>query len=195
MSVFDDIYRENRWLGEESRSGPGSGTSATRAMAAELLGVVRSLGARSFLDVGCGDNFWMPDMPGYVGFDASPYALRLARAARPDRTFVSDFPAGPFDVVFCRDVVQHLSLASGSALVRRLVETAGSALITSTYLGSENVDLGFDGEDAYAPNLALPPFSLGDPDATIFDGHHYHEHGTDAVRDERKVLGIWRAAR
>lgn len=69
--VFDRIYRTNGWAGQESLSGPGSGASATWRTAQAVQELVARLGARSVLDVGCGDCAWMPELPGYVGVDVS----------------------------------------------------------------------------------------------------------------------------
>ena len=85
--------------------------------------------------------------------------------------------------------MQHLSLRDGMDALERITEARPRYLLASTYVGGENVDIVTG--DAYSPDLTAPPFSLGEPERLIFDGYHYHEHGTDAVRDPRKHLGLW----
>ena len=187
-SVFDRIYRENLWNGVESRSGPGSGPVATRRVALALRALVDEGDIASVLDVGCGDGYWMPGLPGYVGFDASREALRIARRRHPHRNYTSVWPDRSFDLVICRDVMQHLPLADGVELLERIRATGSRRLLASTYVGGENVDIA-PGE-AYSPDLTAPPFDLPEPDAAIFDGYHYHE--TPEIRDDRKYLALWR---
>lgn len=196
MTIFDDIYRENRWNGVESRSGPGSGTAATRSIRQALLDVVREHDVRSVLDVGCGDGFWMPDVPGYVGIDVSSEAIALASARHPDRWYIQgnlgdivrSIVPGSVDLVFCRDVIQHLPLDEGVALLGAMC-LAGVRLMASTYVRGENVDVPRGG--AYSPDLTARPFDLPSPDRWYFDGHYYHEHDTDQTRDPSKYMGLW----
>lgn len=184
--TFDVIYAGNLWNGDESRSGPGSGTVATRGLLDELRFVAELTAVTSVLDVGCGDGFWMPDLPGYVGFDVSGVALELARERHPEREYTSVWPARAFDLVIVRDVIQHLSLAEGVALLDR-VRGSAKYLLASTYRGGLNIDIPTGG--SYSPDLQAEPFGLPDPVYWIFDGHHYHE--TPEVRDPTKFLGLW----
>ena len=186
--TFDTIYRTNRWNGIESRSGPGSGTVATQRVKNQILGLVKELRVKSVLDVGCGDGFWMPDLPGYVGFDVSRVAIRLARRNHPKRDYRTDWPAEPFDLVITRDAMQHLSLTEGMMLLEEIRETGSKWLLASTYIGATNTNIVTG--DAYSPNLEVEPFGLGPPERLIFDGYHYHE--TEEVRDPTKHLGLWR---
>jgi SAM-dependent methyltransferase len=185
--IFDRIYRDNLWNGDESRSGPGSGRAATRRLVPDLLALVDQLGVGSVLDVGCGDGYWMPDLPGYVGFDWSREAVERSQVRHPDRRYVRAFPSGTFDLVICRDAIQHLSLRDGVRLVERMTR-AGRFLLASTYVEGTNVDIR-NGE-AYRPDLTAEPFSLPQPDRLIFDGYAYV--ATDKPRDPAKHLGLWR---
>lgn len=189
MTVFEDIYRHNRWNGGESLSGPGSGTPATRLVAAELAILVETIGAESVLDYGCGDGFWMPDLPGYVGYDPTERAIERARINHPDRDYRSILPGGVFDLVIMRDVLQHLSFHTGTLVLARAKNRSRRWMILSHYVNGSNRDIA-DGS-AYSPKMTAAPFSLPTPKAMIFDGYHYHEHGTDAVRDPGKYLGLW----
>lgn len=194
MRVFSDIYRENRWNGVESRSGPGSGDAATAQLRAALVDLVDELGVRSVLDAACGDGYWMPDLPGYAGIDIAPEAIHLARQRHPERRYLvgnlANMRLPRADLVIFRDAMQHLSFRDGMAALAAILDTDPTWLLASTYIGGENVDIA--NGDAYSPNLEAAPFTLGQPVRLIFDGHHYHYHGTDAVRDPRKHLGLWR---
>lgn len=185
--IFDEIYRRNRWNGVESRSGPGSGMHATRSLGRELSFIVALHEISSVLDVGCGDGYWMPDLPGYVGFDVSAVALELARARHPDREYTSVWPERSFDLVIVRDVIQHLSLREGVALLDRVLGLSPRFVLASTYRGGLNIDIETGG--AYTPDLQRPPFGLPEPVYWIFDGYHYHD--TIELRDPTKYLALW----
>lgn len=197
MSVFSDIYRKNLWNGIESLSGPGSGTAATRDVAQAITQIVAELDIRSVLDYGCGDGFWMPDLPGYVGFDPTPEAVERARFLHPDREYHSDpgyGVTGTYDLVIVRDVIQHLDLASACALLHRLRSGDYGIrvrfMLASHYVGTVNRDI--RPGDAYSPNLTAPPFNMPEPEYLIPDGAYYHEHETGQVRDPQKFLALWR---
>lgn len=197
--VFDRIYRHNLWNGVESRSGPGSGSAATEPIARELVALVAELGIASVLDVACGDGFWMPNLPGYVGIDVAPEAIRLARARHPDRPYlVADarslfdkFDIGGFDLVIVRDAIQHLPLEDGVDAIEAIVSSGSRRLLASTYQGGENIDI--VAGDCFSPDLEAAPYSLGAPERLIFDGWTYHD--STAVRDPRKHLGLWSLTR
>ena len=129
MTVFSDIYRDNRWNGVESMSGPGSGYAPTLYVAQAIEQLVIDINADSVLDVACGDGYWMPDLPNYVGIDVAPEAIALARKRHPGRTYevsdIRDFPPRPFDLVIFRDAIHP-----------RIV---GLSLVTFTPLGYEIV--------------------------------------------------------
>jgi SAM-dependent methyltransferase len=195
-AIFDTIYRDNAWNGVESRSGPGSGDAATALLRAELVNLARELDVRSVVDAACGDGYWMPDLPGYTGIDVSAEAIELAQRRHPERRYLVGSLATvripTADLVIFRDALQHLSLNDGTAALARIIESGPRFLLASTYIGGLNEDITTG--DAYSPDLMGQPFNLGEPDRLIFDGYHYHEHGTDAVRDPRKHLGLWSIA-
>lgn len=191
MSTFEDIYRGNLWNGTETRSGPGSGTIATRPIIRPILDIVAELGVGSVLDLGCGECFWQPELPGYLGLDVSPYAIRSARTRHPGRRFevwnVAD-PLPDADLVMVRDVLQHLSAETVGLILARIRETAAGWLLASTYEDGSNEGM-TDGGFA-RPDLTAYPFGLADPEVLIPDGYGYHE--PTHVRDAGKMLGLWR---
>lgn len=189
--VFDRIYERNAWHGRESLSGPGSGTASTTRLVPELLSLVARTGARSVLDAACGDGFWMPDLPGYIGIDLVPAAVERARARHPDRDLrVADIRRDALpavDLVILRDALQHLPIADARAALANIARSGSRWLLASTYEGGANVDV-TDGGD-WCPDLGESPFDLPAPVARIFDGWGWED--PDEVRDARKWLGLW----
>jgi SAM-dependent methyltransferase len=194
--VFERIYRRNFWNGVESRSGPGSGPVATARVAEAIVELVRRHGVRSVLDVGCGDGYWMPDLPGYLGIDPAPSAVRAARERHSERGYlVGDVrDPGPWqrphDLVLTRDAMQHMPLHMALDALAAIRATGSAWLLASTYRGGDNRDI--KPGDYYEPDLEAKPFSLAYPAEMIFDGWDYGRPGVS--RDPRKHLGLWRLA-
>jgi SAM-dependent methyltransferase len=190
MNVFSRIYRDNAWNGIETRSGPGSHLEPTRRVADAIVQLVDWLGVESVLDVGCGEGSWMPELPNYLGIDVAPEAIAAAEKNHPERLYIQSgaWVASNFDLVICRDVIQHLSLKDGQWTLESLRTTGSKCLLASTYIDGENVDIKTG--DAYRPNLEAEPFNLPPALLLIHDGYEYHDG--DRLRDPGKMLGLWR---
>jgi hypothetical protein len=94
--------------------------------------------AASVLDIGCGDIEVVGalNLRNYVGLDQSPHILAVARAKRPDWTFLQT-PIDviePADFVVCFEVLIHQpSLADYRALMELIARYTGRCLIISGY--------------------------------------------------------------
>lgn len=183
--VFDRIYRRNEWTGGPSRSGQGAGDTERAELVPELRALVADLRIQSVLDIGCGEGYWMPKLPGYIGLDVSAEALQVARARHPKWDYRLDdgspFPATDAAIVRC--VIQHLSFASAQALLERVRDARIKWLICTTYERGFNEDIE-DGR-GYWPNMRLPPFSLDEPVRSLRDGRTDNE-------DRGARLAVWR---
>lgn len=189
--VFRRIWRTNAWLGDESRSGPGSGLDRTRALREALAAFLVERGVTVLLDAPCGDFHWMRRLEAplarCVGVDVVPEAVAAARAATapfPAEFLVADLvldalPAA--EAVLCRDALVHLTLSDAVRAVANLRRTGARFLLATTFpatTANEDCRTG-----AWRPrNLALPPFRLGPPDRALPDA--------SPTRPD-KVLGVW----
>ena len=145
----------------------------------------------SVTNVGCGEDKWTPDLPDYLGLDIAPEAIEVARRMHPERKYMyldarEVIPS--FNLVICRDVIQHLSTVDGQALIIAIAASRSRYLLASTYVGAVNVDIVTG--DAYRPNLEAEPFNLPPALLLIHDGYEYHDG--DRLRDPAKMLGLWR---
>lgn len=191
--TFSRIYQRNAWNGTETRSGPGSGSAATARLRRHLLELVAELGVTSVTDAACGEGFWQPDLPGYVGLDVAPEALAVAQERHPEREYqlrdlVRQGLPGAADLVLCRDAMQHMSLRDGQAILAAIRASESTWLLASTYVGMANKQVPTGG--FYCPNLEAPPFDLPPAERLYHDGYDYSE-GT-SLRDPVKMLGLWR---
>ena len=57
--VFTEIFKRNFWGDRESVSGSGSNQEQTRVIVREIPRVLKEVGARTLLDLPCGDFNWM----------------------------------------------------------------------------------------------------------------------------------------
>ena len=193
---FDCIFRTNLWGSDESRSGLGSALAATADLRRSLPAFLARLGARSLLDVPCGDFGWLSTVPldlDYTGADivGDLISQNEARYGGPGtrRRFLrldltrDRLPA--VDVVLCRDCLVHLSFGHVFAAFANLRRSSSTYLLTTTFVeheGNEDIEDG----DWRVLNLARPPFGLPAPLDLLVEG--CQEEG-GAYAD--KALGLW----
>jgi hypothetical protein len=194
-SLFSRIFRDNGWLEAESRSGPGSGLVQTAVLRAELPGLLRSLGARSLLDVPCGDFNWLRHVDlgdvQYVGADIVDDLVardRLAFGCGSRRFVTLDMTGDPLphaDVVLCRDGLVHLSFEDGLRALANFRRTGARHLVATTFPTldvNEHIETG-----GWRPlNLQRPPFLLPEPVTLLNEGC---TEGQGSYAD--KSLGVW----
>lgn len=184
QQVFTDIYTEHRWRGSESRSGWASSLEDTEILRFLLPGICQMLGAERVLDAPCGDGYWMPDLPGYVGVDIVPEAVEASRRRHPHREYlVADICRDPLpsaDLVIARDFFIHLPLADGMAALENIRRTGARYLLATTHLNGANVDI--QTGKSFRADMSAEPFNLGHPMALLHNG----------VRRKRgRWLGLW----
>jgi SAM-dependent methyltransferase len=194
--TFSEVFHNNEWGDPESVSGVGSNLQQTRVVRAELPGLLREIGARSLLDVPCGDFHWMAlvELPveRYIGGDlvAELVARNQERYGGPGREFrrldlLSD-PLPRADAVFCRDCLVHLSHADVRTALRNIRASGAEYLITTTFPEQRrNRDI-VTGE--WRPlNLQAAPYGFPPPLRLI------DEQSTDAgALYPDKSLAVWR---
>ena len=195
---FQSIYRDNGFGANESRSGAGSTRFQTRIIRRELPMLLQQLGARSLLDIPCGDFHWMSEVAltgiDYTGADVVQDMVdaNRRRYGAAGRTFVRvDLVAGPLppsDVVFCRDCLVHLPFEDALSAIATICDSPCEWLLMTTFTrGDPNREL--DDEGWRPLNLTLPPFNFPPPERMIV------EKCTEAGgRAGDKVLGLWRIA-
>jgi 2-polyprenyl-3-methyl-5-hydroxy-6-metoxy-1,4-benzoquinol methylase len=189
---FNNIYKKGLWDGKgQSRSGAGSTLEATQNIRAELPKLLRKLNASSFVDLGCGDFYWMKevDLPcKYIGLDIVKEVIEENRQqyANDWRKFnhhnaVKDKLPEISDVVFCREVLFHLSFEDGLKLINQVTASNARYFLATTSLElKENRDIR-TGQFRNI-NLLLPPYSFPPCSITIKD--------SETVSQDR-YLGLW----
>lgn len=194
--IFTRYWRHNKWGDSDSRSGKGSNLAATETLRQQLPGFIAPLGIRSFLDLPCGDWFWMAHVDlgvaHYTGGDivAPLIEENRRRHARPGVSFeVIDLIQGPIpqhDLVFTRDCLVHLSTPHLMAAIRNIKASGATWLLTTTYPGlgtNDEIETG----QWRSLDLVRPPFNFPPPAALLAEGQE-QERG----QGPKKSLGLWR---
>jgi SAM-dependent methyltransferase len=129
-AVFEQIYRSGAWgEGESFDSGSGSRGAAATEYAGFIRRLIRTEGARSIVDVGCGDfrvaAQFVDDVESYVGVDVVEHLVSRNndKHARGGVSFAcldaskSELPGA--DICLVRQVLQHLSNAQIHGILDR----------------------------------------------------------------------------
>ncbi|AKS46876.1 Methyltransferase domain-containing protein [Octadecabacter temperatus] len=195
-SVFSAYFAKNKWGDPESRSGKGSNLASTAELRPQLEALIQELGATSFLDVPCGDYFWMQhvNMSGasYLGGDIVPdmIAKNQAEYGKEGVQFqVIDLIEGPApsaDIIFVRDCLVHLSNEHVAAALSNIRASGGKYLLTTVFVNvPENEDISTG--QWRELDVRKAPFNWPEPDRFI-------DEGATNVRGQRagKMLGLWR---
>ena len=127
-AAFDSIHQGRQWGSKgASTSGPGSEVGNAAGAILALIEALHHTGAKSLLDVGCGDFHWLghtlsqssalPQQLSIAAVDISPTALNTARQRHPTVAFaeldiVLQRPAAAYDLVLCRQCLNHMTPAN-----------------------------------------------------------------------------------
>jgi SAM-dependent methyltransferase len=196
--VFREIHAANTWGADESISGPGSTLDQTAVLRTSLPDVLHELRVTSMLDIPCGDWNWMSQVDlgdrHVLAADILPDLVMANKQKFPGRAEFLLLDAmrdqlPQVDLIFCRDLLVHLSYRQIAATLANLRRSGSRYLMTTTFTGSarENQDISVGG---WRPlNLELPPFSLPAPNLVI------NERCTegDGIFDD-KSMAVWRLA-
>ncbi|TAK53891.1 MAG: class I SAM-dependent methyltransferase [Bacteroidetes bacterium] len=193
--IFTRIYKRHIWGNRETVSGAGSTIESTSNVRRELPILLKELGAKSLLDIPCGDFHWFQEinfeLEKYIGADIVGELIELnaRRYAGKRISFIclditkDALPSA--DVLLCRDCLVHLSTRNILRVVRNIKSTSARYLITTTFPDvKENIDVP---TGSFRPiNLQLPPFNFPMPMRLLYE---YTIEGEPSLR---KCLGVWR---
>lgn len=190
--AFIAIESKKLW-GEEHTSGWGSTIEVTKVTREIILNVIRNYNISSMVDAACGDFKWMPLVLEelnnnflYTGCDIVPALIKQNSSAYPQYKFVvKDFVAEKLpvaDLIFCRDVLQHLTIQDIKDALRNFSESGSKYLLATTHVrrfgwkNNRNCKVG----KCRDRNLMLSPFNLPNP-LVIY-----------SEQSENKFLGLWK---
>lgn len=176
---FAHIYKTRLWaLGnpEVPGSGTGSTLDATASVRTKLPRLLKSIGTRSLLDVGCGDYNWMRTVGlediDYIGVDIVPSLIdeNQQKYGSDHIRFVQSNavsePLPAADTVLIREVLFHLSFEDAMAVLRNVLSQPRDYLLVTT-----DNDIAFNVDirsgDWRQLNLEAAPFKFPEPEHSI----------------------------
>jgi len=194
--VFTRAYRTKVWGGDgvtSSISGPGSSLSETESIRKALPLTIKELHCRSFLDIPCGDFFWMKTVNlnvEYIGGDivADMIEDNMTRYGGGNRKFIcldiirDKLPR--VDLIFCRDCLVHLSYSHIFRALKNIKNSGSAYLLTTTFVKKDknkNIVTG----NWRSINLQIPPFNFPPPIKLINEGIPHKGY-------QDKSLGLWK---
>lgn len=191
--VFTEIYKKNAWGDAESLSGPGSNLAQSKIIRTELPGLILELGARSVIDIPCGDYYWMRevqlDVDRYIGADVVGELVEENRRkyGNSKTEFVClDITRDKLpqvDLIICRDLLVHFNYRHIFRSIKNIKKSESKYLLTTTFVGHDKNEDIITGE--WRPiSLVKYPFNFPDPVKMIDENY--------TVGSSRKCLGLWR---
>jgi hypothetical protein len=191
-AVFSAIYEADRWTGG---SGPGSRPEFCRPLVGWLTRYIQDSGARSLVDLGCGDFQWMPAVLAatgidYTGVDVYGPLLDGHRARHPGRKFVAlDFSTAPAtaipeaDLYWSKDVLQHWPSRRIAEFLGRFFEARPAARLLVCNCTGQAADVReLDARWHFAPlDGSRPPLAAWSPRLVFaWGGKHVYLLSTSA---------------
>ena len=167
-NVFFDIYINNFWQSNESKSGNGSLLDSTKVIRKELPKIIGQFNIKSILDIPCGDYHWMKTIYKscyYIGGDiVSEIILNNQQLFKSDkvefRTLdLTQDKLPKVDLIFCKDCLQHLSNENVKKAFKNIQRSVSKYLLVTSYPKTWRNHNIHDG-DYRALNLFLKPFKF-----------------------------------
>ena len=173
---FSEIYSNNSFKGDVSKSGPGSDLVQTKEIINSLPIILKKFEIETFCDIPCGDFNWMQKVEfgdvKYFGFDISPGLVNKLRInyQNDNRRFaelnIVEDTLSRFDLIFCRDLLVHLNFQDAKKAIQNIKDSGSKYLLTTTFLNRiENQNIVYDEKNVgwYPINLQLSPFYFSKP--------------------------------
>lgn len=171
-TFFDANYRTG------GDSGFGSLMSSTVTYRSIIESFIRLNDVHSVLDLGCGDWQFSKVIPwdsygiSYLGLDISPFLIEKntaifgteRRQFKAIRRPSEIFDLGPFDLVTCKDCLQHVPNHVVNEYLDAFVAVGRHSLVTNDTFTSDAVNEDINSGDLYRPiDIRKPPFSRNSP--------------------------------
>lgn len=168
--IFTDIYVNNKWASEESRSGCGSTLDFTESIRKFLIDFINENKIDNILDTSCGDWNWMKIIQSklcdYTGIDIvenivnnnnNKYGNAKTKFINDDFLhYLQSAPSKSIDLILCRHTMEHLPTKYNLEFIDQAKRVGKYLLITTHDLASENQELP---RSIYRPiNLKLSPY-------------------------------------
>lgn len=182
--IFTEIYRQNTWGSEESRSGPASSLQRTAEIRKSLPQLFQRLKIQSVLDCGCGDWNWMKAVNlaesgiQYMGADIVESLITAcqekftAESVNFQQLDILQDPPETADLWLARDLCSVLNFQQILYFFQKFLESK------SRYIAITSIETLKPNTDSITGNLRplnmrSKPFSLPEPLDSTEDGRQW----------------------
>jgi SAM-dependent methyltransferase len=194
---FNLIYHFGYWKSHNSSSfsGTGSNLQATENLRVELQEFLKRKNIKTFLDVPCGDWFWMKLMNlnniNYVGADIVDSIVKKNNKLYENSNIkfkkidIINNNIEKYDLVFIRDCFVHLSNEDIYNSINNILISNSKYLATTIFLNNYSNQENKKADNWRPINLMEKPFNFPEPDYLLNDKSNQNEF------DKHKHMGIW----
>jgi len=193
-NAFKDIYFNDLWHSQESKSGKGSELKNTQNVREILKEIVIKYNINSIFDIPCGDFNWMKKIVDlfndYKGADILEELINennkkyTSEKIQFEKLDILKTQIPKVDLVLCRDLFIHFSNQDINKALENIIDSNSTYLLASTYIGVTNKKIR-TGE--FRPvDLTKKPFMLPKPIEIFFDGY-----GGPETHSSMKHIGLW----
>ena len=195
--IFTEIYRQNSWGSEETRSGPASTLERTAELRENLPKLFQDLQIQSMLDCGSGDWNWMKTVSltgiQYMGVDIVDSIVTNCQEQFTANTVnfqqldcVRD-PPEQADLWLARDFCSALNFQQNLNFFQKFLESKSKYIaLTSIETPKQNVD-SVTG-NIRPLNFRTAPFQMPEPIAILPDGFQWFSRKNCIVYSRAQVL-------
>lgn len=186
--IFTNIYETNYW---KNGSGPGSLPSITLTYRKLVEEFIIKNNIKSVLDYGCGDYQFSKLIPwadldvNYLGVDVVKHIIDQNQEKYSNETInfqtLDSFEWKTFDLILCKDVLQHLPNKEIHKLLNKMTSRATYIMITNDLdilnpnkkrkKRSKNTDISIG--DGRLLDLELPPFEIKSETLLVWPGKNF----------------------
>ncbi len=195
--LFTDIYSNNTWGSQESRSGPTSTMERTSEIRAALPSLIDELEIKGILDCGCGDWNWMRYVTlgdvEYLGVDIVEPLVEMLQKKHTQPTVhfqkmnVLLDPAETADLWLARDFCCLYGLKEIQQFFLKFLES-NSKFLAITSVESRSAFQETVPGSWYALNLCAPPFDLPEPMLEYSDGQQWFRKKNLLIYNRQQIL-------
>lgn len=186
-TAFTEIYAKRKWGNEGRGSGPGSNKINAASTRRTLESVVSKYNIESMIDAPCGAMDWTEEFLRdtisinnrfrYLGIDVVESVIEdnVSRISIENCRFVAAdlsrmVPDSGYDLILCRDTLQHLSYASIAGVLRGFYCSGARYLLISSFNREDNNRDIADGS-MFKCDLLSAPFGFRSGLIDVFDDY------------------------
>ena len=178
FNVFENIYNNNYWKINYSKSGAGSEIDQYNFYITSLRNLLIKLKINTFLDVPCGDMSWMPHVIKdlnikYIGGDIVKDLIKKNKIKFPNFNFCyfdltrSEFPKVP--LIHIRDCLFHFSFLDIQKVIKNLKQSIIKYVLLTSHKSFMLKNFNIETGDFRYLDLEKKPFFFPKPKIRLKD--------------------------